>query len=227
MRRGTRAATPGFSIFYMGINLGAFIAPLICGYLGQRVELARRVCGGRARHGDRCHSVRAGRPGTSSEVSLHPATVRSRGRARSRDKPWSWGLIALVLLVVFGVGTYTGVLPVTAKQIADAAGYLLLIICVGFFGWLFSSGDWTPDERKRLYAIGVFFLAAAMFWSLFEQAGSTLNLFADRDTRTSVLGWSFPSSWFQSMNSMFVWTFAAGVRRGCGCRSGATSRRRR
>jgi POT family proton-dependent oligopeptide transporter len=56
--------------------------------------------------------------------------------------------------------------------------------------------------------VTVFFLAAALFWSLFEQAGSTLNLFADRDTRTSVLGWEFPSSWFQSMNSMFVWSFA-------------------
>ena len=57
--------------------------------------------------------------------------------------------------------------------------------CVVFFGWLFLGGDWTPEERKRLYAIGVFFLAAALFWSLFEQAGSTLNLFADRDTRTT------------------------------------------
>ena len=52
------------------------------------------------------------------------------------------------------------------------------------------------------------FLAAALFWSLFEQAGSTLNLFADRDTRTTFLGWGYPSSWFQSVNSLFVWTFA-------------------
>jgi POT family proton-dependent oligopeptide transporter len=100
------------------------------------------------------------------------------------------------------------VITVTAKQVADAAGYSLLILCVGFFGWLFFAADWTPEERKRLYVIAVLFVAAALFWSLFEQAGSTLNLFADRDTRTSVFGWSFPSSWFQTMNSAFIWIFA-------------------
>ena len=63
-------------------------------------------------------------------------------------------------------------------------------------------------ERKRLYAIGVFFLAAALFWSEFEQAGSTLNLFADRATRTPSSGWSFPSSWFQSVNALFIIAFA-------------------
>ena len=56
--------------------------------------------------------------------------------------------------------------------------------------------------------IGVLFLAAALFWSLFEQAGSTLTLFAERDTRTSFLGWKFPVGWFQSMNSLFIWTLA-------------------
>ena len=75
------------------------------------------------------------------------------------------------------------------------------------FGWLFFGGD-GPVERKRLYVIGVFFLAAALFWSEFEQAGSTLNLFADRSTRTSILGWNFPSSWFQSFNALFIIMFA-------------------
>ena len=76
--------------------------------------------------------------------------------------------------------------------VADGAGYMLLIITVVFFAWLFLSGGWTPEERKRLYVIGLFFLAAALFWSLFEQAGSTLNLFADRDTRTSSLRLELP-----------------------------------
>ena len=197
----------GFSIFYVGINLGAFIAPLICGYLGQRVNWHLGFAA--AGLGMVIGVIQYAMGGQYlSEVSLHPATSATEV-ARVRQQARTWGLIALVLLVAFGIGTFTGVLPVTAKQVADAAGYMLLIICVGFFAWLFTSGNWTPDERKRLYAIGVFFLAASIFWSLFEQAGSTLNLFADRDTRTSILGWSFPSSWFQSMNSLFVWTFAA------------------
>ena len=56
--------------------------------------------------------------------------------------------------------------------------------------------------------IGVLFLAAALFWSVFEQAGSTLNLFADRNTDNTLFGWRFPSSWFQSLNSLFLIIFA-------------------
>ncbi len=87
---------------------------------------------------------------------------------------------------------------------AEAVGYLLLIVTVGFFAWLFLRSTWTPEERGRLYVIGVFFLAAALFWSVFEQAGSTLNLFADRSTRNEIAGVAFPSSWFQSVNALFI-----------------------
>jgi POT family proton-dependent oligopeptide transporter len=92
--------------------------------------------------------------------------------------------------------------------VADAAGYLLLAIVVIFFAWLFFAADWTPAERRRLYAIGVLFVASAIFWSEFEQAGSTLNLFGDRNTRTSVFGWTFPSSYYQSLQPLFIITFA-------------------
>src|SRR5437016_5164717 len=104
--------------------------------------------------------------------------------------------LGLILVVAFASGVYTGTVPVSAKQIADAAGYFLLATVVLFFAWLFFIGDWTPAERKRLYAIGAFFVAAALFWSQFEQAGSTLNLFGDRATRTSIFGWEFPSSYY-------------------------------
>jgi POT family proton-dependent oligopeptide transporter len=198
----------GFSIFYMGINLGAFIAPLICGYLGQRVNwhagfaaagfgmvigVIQYVLGGKY----------LGRAGVDPAPAASPAAAEATKR-----QAIIWTSVFTAVALVIGIGTYTGAVPLTATQIADAAGYMLLILCVVFFGWLFFGGDWTPEERRRLYVIGVFFVAAALFWSLFEQAGSTLNLFADRDTRTSIAGWSFPSSWFQSMNSLFVWLFA-------------------
>jgi POT family proton-dependent oligopeptide transporter len=76
------------------------------------------------------------------------------------------------------------------------------------FGWLILGSGWTREERKRLYVVGVLFLGAALFWSQFEQAGSTLNLFADRDTQNSVMGVDFPSSWYQSLNSLFIITLA-------------------
>jgi POT family proton-dependent oligopeptide transporter len=82
------------------------------------------------------------------------------------------------------------------------------VITVPFFLWLLLDRRWTADERHRLYAIVVFFVAAAVFWSVFEQAGSTLNLFADRSTRTAVFGREFPSSWFQTLNPLFIFVLA-------------------
>jgi POT family proton-dependent oligopeptide transporter len=197
----------GFSIYYMGINLGAFIAPLICGYLGEEINWHYGFAAAGIGMVAGVIQYLMGSKYLGSR-GLHPA-VSSPAEAA---KNWRTGVIsglALAGVAAFiGIGAYTGLLPVTATQIADGAGYMLLVITVVFFGWLFFSPAWTAAERKRLYVIGVLFVAAALFWSLFEQAGSTLTLFAERDTRTSVLGWEFPASWFQSMNSMFVWGFA-------------------
>ncbi len=198
----------GFSIYYMGINLGAFFSPLVCGYLGQRVNWhAGFAAAGVGMTFGLVQYVLGAR--YLGQAGLHPAPAESPAEAAALwQRAKLWGGVATVGLAAFGGLLYAGVLPITPRQIADAAGYLLLVTTVVFFAWLFLGGDWTPAERKRLYAIGVFFLAAALFWSEFEQAGSTLNLFADRSTRNSILGWSFPSSWFQSANALFIITFA-------------------
>jgi POT family proton-dependent oligopeptide transporter len=205
--QGDNRRDAGFSIFYMGINLGAFIAPLICGYLGQ--EISWHYGFGAAGIGMTLGVIQyvlGTRNLGDAGLSPAPATPEERGRWR-RQAQISVGIL-LALVVIVGGGGYTGMLPVTATQVADIAGVLLLLLIVGFFGWLYTSSEWTPDERKRLYLIGVLFLAASIFWSLFEQAGSTLNLFARDRTDNSVLGMGFPSSWFQSMNSLFLIIFA-------------------
>ena len=194
----------GFSIFYMGINLGAFIAPLVCGFLGQKINwhVGFAAAGGGMALG-LVQYVAGSR--YLGEAGLYPApAANEQAAARLRSRAMLWGIIAVGVLIAFGFGAYTRAIPVTARQIADAAGYLLLLISVGFFAWLFTSASWTPEERKRLYVIGVFFVASALFWSFFEQAGSTLNLFGDRNTRTILFGWHFPSSWFQSLQPLFI-----------------------
>jgi proton-dependent oligopeptide transporter, POT family len=198
----------GFSIFYMGINLGAFIAPLICGYLGQNVSwhIGFAAAGIGMTLGVIQYVLGSRNLGTAG---LHPAPAESpQAASRLKKNATLAGVVLAALTVGFGIGAYTGAIPVTAVQISDAAGVMLLAIVVLFFGWLFASGNWSPDERKKIYVIGVLFLAAALFWSVFEQAGSTLNLFADRNTHNVVLGWAYPSSWFQSLNSLFLIIFA-------------------
>jgi POT family proton-dependent oligopeptide transporter len=198
----------GFSIYYMGINLGAFIAPLVCGYLGQRINW--HIGFGAAGVGMVLGIVQylAGAK-YLGDAGLHPAPAASPAEASAlKTRATIGGAVALVVVVAFALGMYSGALPITAAQVADAAGYLLLAIVVVFFAWLFFAADWTPAERLRLYAIAVLFVAQAIFWSEFEQAGSTLNLFGDLNSRTSVLGWTFPSSYYQSLQPLFIITFA-------------------
>jgi proton-dependent oligopeptide transporter, POT family len=205
---GDQRRDAGFSIYYMGINIGAFAAPLICGFLGQRVNwhIGFAAAGVGMALGIIQYVLGGSHLGTSG---LEPAPAKSPEEgAILRRRAKLWGGLAAGLVVLVGLGMATGALAVTPTQVADLAGYLLLVTTIVFFGWLFFAGDWTSAERKRLYVIGVFFLAAALFWSSFEQAGSTLNLFAARDTQTSLFGWEFPSSWFQSVNAIFIIGFA-------------------
>src|SRR5215203_2495225 len=198
----------GFSIFYMGINLGAFLAPLVCGYLWQQISW--HIGFGAAGVGMTIGLIQYMLGSKNlGEAGIHPAPAESpAAAAQLRSRALMVGGILAAIVAIVGIGGYTGSLPISAKQIADGAGYFLLILVVVFFGWLFFSSGWTAEERKRLYVIGVLFLAAALFWSVFEQAGSTLNLFADRNTRNVAFGYEFPSSWFQSMNSMFIFALA-------------------
>ena len=198
----------GFSIFYMGINTGAFLAPFVCGYLGQRVSwhLGFASAGIGMVLGLLQYTLGRKNLGDAGKYPADPGSPE----ALARQKSQATRAIAIgsAVLVLAGLGIYTGVIPVTAKQVADAAGYVLLGLSVGFFAWVFLSGGWTRTERNHLIVIGVLFLGYALFASVFEQAGSTLNLFADRNTSNSVFGFSYPSSWFQSANPLFVIAFA-------------------
>jgi POT family proton-dependent oligopeptide transporter len=198
----------GFSIFYMGINLGAFISPLVCGYLGQRVNwhAGFAAAGVGMTLGLIQYSLGRKYLGDAGLSPANPGTPQALAAQQKAAARWTGAVV--LALAVFGVGAYTGMIPVTVTQIANAAGYLLLGLSVGFFVWVFTSRGWTRAERNRLFVIGVLFLGAALFWSVFEQAGSTLNLFADRATRNVALGLSFPSSWYQSANALFIIAFA-------------------
>ncbi len=89
-------------------------------------------------------------------------------------------------------------------NIHDGFTYALLALVILFFGKLFVIEKWTKEERARLIVIAVLFFGAAVFWGIFEQAGSTLALFADRSTDNSVFGFSFPASWWQSLNPLLI-----------------------
>jgi POT family proton-dependent oligopeptide transporter len=186
----------------MGINIGALIAPLICGYLGENIDwhygfgaagvgmtlgIAQYVLGGKY-----LGRVGLDKSGTEKDFQLLRRV-----------------LIGTAIAIVAGAGlALTGVLPFSAEGISDIFGFILAGIVVVFFTWLLTAQGYSPAERRRFWAILVLFIASALFWSAFEQAGSTLNLFADRNT--NMHQWDFPlwglfrASYFQSFNSIFL-----------------------
>ncbi|HET7603707.1 MAG TPA: peptide MFS transporter [Gemmatimonadales bacterium] len=158
----------GFSIFYMGINLGAALGPFIAGYLAQRVDwhLGFACAGvgmalgviqyvaGKKHLQPAVDRLARQRLEASSPRESQPSSRLTRDPGENRGQPSFWGF--------------------------------------------------TTTEWKRLGAMAVFFVFAAVFWGAYEQAGSTLNLFADRYTQTSIMGFSFPTSWFLTIQAIFV-----------------------
>ncbi|HYH54979.1 MAG TPA: oligopeptide:H+ symporter, partial [Anseongella sp.] len=127
--------------------------------------------------------------------------------ARFRRKNRNFYLIvaaAVLLMLVFGYLVNQGVFPLSMQQIAAGLGYGILILVLFYFIFLFVAGGHSPIEKKRLGVIFWLFILAAIFWSGFEQAGSSLNLFADQSTDRVIAGWEVPASWLQSVNPIFI-----------------------
>ncbi|GDY28639.1 peptide MFS transporter [Gandjariella thermophila] len=189
----------GFSIFYMGVNTGAFLAPFIVGTLGQKVNyhagfsvaavgmaigLIQYVLGQR-------HLGDAGR------LPTNPLTPAERGRFSLIAGA---GVAALVVLVV--VLAVTGVL--TADLVINVITALSVLVPLGYFAVMLRSGRTTAVERSRVVAYIPLFVASVAFWFIQEQGASVLAQYADQRTDLNAFGFAIPSSWFQSVNPVVI-----------------------
>jgi proton-dependent oligopeptide transporter, POT family len=175
----------GFTIFYMGINLGAFVSPVICGYLGQRVGWHWGF----------------GAAGVGMTLGLLQYVIGGKklgdaGLLRERPEGRRTMWVAMGASVVA-----MGAALILSGRYRD---YLIAGSAVVLFAWLLSKGADNAVERKRIAAIALLFIFASLFWMGFEQAGSSLTLFADRLTDNNILGWDMPSSYYQSVEPFFV-----------------------
>jgi POT family proton-dependent oligopeptide transporter len=205
---GDRRRESGFSIYYMGINLGALLAPLACGWVGERIgwRLGFGVAGLGMVAGIIQYML--GRK-YLAPAGFHPAPPSSpeAGRRLRRNTALTVAAAALILGTI-GLLSATGRLDITAQDVSASLGLVLIVVSVGIFAWLLLGRGWSPIERKRSGAILVLFLASAVFWAAYEQAGSSLSLFAERSTNRVVLGFDFPASWFQFVPALFVMILA-------------------
>ncbi len=213
----------GFSIYYMGINTGAFIAPLVCGWLAQS-ETFRGILGSAGIAPESAWHWGFGMAAVGmffglvqylsgwkhlGDAGMYPAPAESAEAAAGNRRMLRRGGGAVVGgAVLLAALALSGTVTITAQGVSNALGLVLLVTTVVFFVWMFTAGNWTSEERRRLVVVLVLFVAATIFWSVFEQAGSTLNLFAQRDTRTEAFGVSFPPSWLQSVAPFSLVVFA-------------------
>ena len=199
----------GFSIFYMGINTGAFVGQLVTGYLGERVSWHWGF--GAAGIGMALGLVSfwlfAGKllgPIGQDIVRDPDPAVQARREASVRNST----LIGLAVLALVFVLASSGVLTLDPQAIGGAMTFVLVGIAVAFFAYIFAFGGLTGDEKKRSAVIFVLFVFAAIFWAAFEQAPTSLQLFANDFTDRNLFGFSIPATWFQSVNSLFIIIFS-------------------
>ena len=189
----------GFSIFYMGINLGAFVAPFVCGTLGQRVNWHWGfAAAGVGMVIGLIQYVAMGR--LLGDAGLHPNAATNPEVRRRTLTILIGSTVALALLVWLLVG----VLGVGVERIAGFTGAIIVGLALFYLFFQLAAGGLDATEKKRMIVIFVLFIFSALFWSGFEQAGSSLNLFAERLTDLDVFGYDVPASWLQAVNPILI-----------------------
>jgi POT family proton-dependent oligopeptide transporter len=194
----------GFSIYYMGINVGGFLGPLICGYLGEAIDwhLGFGAAGVGMVLGLIQYSLGGRHLGTAGELRPEMQVAATRSAAshallRSLEAVVGLAVIAAALQAI-------GAIQLSLVRFVDWTGLFIVSLAGFYLLYVVMFGGLTPIEKKRVGVIAVCFLAAACFWSGFEQAGSSMNLFAERLTDRVIGGWEMPASWLQSVNGIFI-----------------------
>ncbi|MDQ3068982.1 MAG: peptide MFS transporter [Acidobacteriota bacterium] len=193
----------GFSIFYMGINIGAFAAPLITGYLGERVgwHYGFGAAGVGMVIGLITYKLRA--PKTLGSIGLEPSVGPEEQR-----KVKMYVAVGVAIIVGVVAMAMAGVFTIHAPAVAARMRDVMLGVAVLYFLYLFLLAGLTTDEKKRVAVIVILFVFATIFWAAFEQAPTSLNLFARDFTDRMLFGWEVPTLWLQAVNSLFVILFA-------------------
>jgi POT family proton-dependent oligopeptide transporter len=194
----------GFSIFYMGINIGAFLGPLICGWFAERVDwhLGFSLAGigmtfGLIQYARGRRYLRGA--GELAGESAEP------GRVAVARKQLGAGLVGTIVLTAAIAGlAMMGAINVTILGFAQATGGIVVVVAIIYFASVIAFGCHNKVERQRVFVIFLLFLGAAMFWSGFEQAGSSMNIYARDLTDRVFFGWEVPTTWLQSVNPVFI-----------------------
>ncbi|MCZ4100137.1 MFS transporter [Streptomyces sp. SID13666] len=193
----------GFTVFYMGINIGAFAAPLIIGTVGQNYSWHLGFALAAVGMALGLVQFLLGTRHLSERSSVVPKPLSVEERNTTLRKGLLWLIAASVFYgVVVLTGHYTlnwALVPITV---------IGLVIPVGVLVRIKKDKELSAAEQSKMSGYIWFFVAAAVFWMIYDQGGSTMSIFGETKTQGSMFGIDFPSSWFQSVNPLFVMALA-------------------
>ncbi len=190
----------GFTIFYMSINIGSILGFFICGYLGENIgwHYGFAAAGFGMAIGLTQFLYLKKHLG---DVGLRPH-INLTQKEKNKDLLYIFCTFLLFLTIfilnIFGVLIIN---PIVAAQILTIA---ILAIAISFFVYIFIFGELSYEEKRKISLIAVLFLGASLFWSGFDQAGSSFNIFAKEFTDRNIAGWIYPASWLQILNPALV-----------------------
>ncbi len=193
----------GFAIFYMGINFGALLAPIATGFLSERVgwHWGFGAAGVGMLIGLIQYRIRAPR-------NFGPIGVRPSGDAASQRRVRNYALGALAIIAIVVALAMGGVITINPHAVAERMTIVIGAMAVAYFTYLFFFAGLDRDEKKRTVVILLLFVFSAAFWSAYEQAPTSLNLFAKDFTDRRIGGWEMPIVWLQSATPIFVVTLS-------------------
>lgn len=190
----------GYAIYYMGINIGSLIGYTVCGYLAKEWgwhwgfgAAAVGMAFGLMHFWFTSKNLRG--------VGAAPASPLSPSAQR---KSWMviWGVLAAIAVAtfLFMTGKFEVDPVALAKQTAVAFSFLF----IAYYSWIYATGNLSATEKKGMWALLLVCIASTCFWSGFEQAGSSLNLFGRDFTDRTIFGWEFPTPWLQNVNPFMI-----------------------
>ncbi len=217
----------GFSIFYMGINIGAFLAPIICGFLAQSNAFRSWIAGfgidpnSSWHFGFACAGIGMGlglvqyvwgrrnliTVGNVPQPEVKETAAEDSNASTGKDSGYIIKMVVLVFLSVAVIGY-----AAFSQGFSTALSYVLMptVVIAALIGVFLTGGQdkLSRDDWKRLAVLIILFAFSTIFWMGFEQAATSFNLFANQLTDNRIFGWEFPASWLQSVNAILIVIFA-------------------
>jgi proton-dependent oligopeptide transporter, POT family len=190
------ARDAGFTWFYMAINIGATLGPLVTALLAKLygwhvgfLAAAVGMAAGLVYYVKTRHRL--------ADVGRLPTT-------EPKSLQWNFFGVVIGAFALLAILLWTGAVHLSPVQLQGGAMHVMVLATLAYFAWLLLFAGLSAQEKRGIAVLFVLVAASTLFWAGYEQAGSSLTLFAERHTNRMIGSFEFPAGWFQSVPAIFV-----------------------